>query len=519
MSEEPVLECRNVGVRYGEVVALADISLAFAPGKIHAVVGQNGAGKTTFARLCAGIVRPTIGTVTASGLDITDGGVKQARAAAVELVHQSFALPLSFTVAEAMEFGSTRHAPPIFSRAGLTMRWADHLVQMGVNASPGMRIGDLPVETQQAVEIARALAGSARILILDEPTAVLSPPSTKLLFERIRRLRDAGITIILVLHKIHEVLDIADTVTVLRGGRHVVGPVASLEFDADRLAAAIVGPANETRTAGGKDATRAGEISCGVVAQPARERQAEVLAVEGLSTAGLAGDQALSEVSFSIGTGRIVGVAGVEGNGQRSLVGALAALVRLERGQIRLGGDDLTRSSLLERRARGLRIIPFERNIEGLSLGTSLWENWAVRQLLSGRLLDRVMPQRLRGACRGMLEEWSVRFRSVDQLAGSLSGGNAQKVILARELDDASTMIVAAQPTRGLDIAATAFVWQSLRAARRRGAGILLISSDLDELFDIADSIVVMLSGRIVGEFRPPYSIETIGKAMTGAGA
>lgn len=506
----PALECRGVGMCYGAVTALNDVSLGFAAGQIHAVVGQNGAGKTTFARVCAGIVRPTAGSIHVNGVEIAPGDVRHARAAGVELVHQSFALPSSFTMAEAMEFGSTRRSGPIFSRRGLEARWQDHLRKMGVAAPLRARIGTLPIETRQAVEIARALVSDARVLILDEPTSVLSPRGIRLLFERIRRLREDGVTVLLILHKIHEVLDIAETVTVLRGGKLVAGPIPERDWDADRLAQAIIGTPPEAMrgVSPGDGATEA------IQGFP---RRPSVLQMDDVRTRGSAGECVLDGVSIEVEAGRIIGLAGVEGNGQRTLVGALASRVKLDSGHIRIAGKDVNAAPLLERRAAGLRIIPFERNIDGLSLSTSLWENWAVHQLLSGSLLRLIAPARLRRSCREALDRWSVHFSSVDQPAGSLSGGNAQKIILAREVNQDAALIVAAQPTRGLDIGATAFVWRSLREARERGAGVLLISSDLDELFDISDRIVVMLSGRIVGEFTPPYSLDAVGKAMTGA--
>jgi ABC-type uncharacterized transport system ATPase subunit len=212
-----------------------------------------------------------------------------------------------------------------------------------------------------------------------------------------------------------------------------------------------------------------------------------------------------------------VGIAGVEGNGQRTLVNALAGLAPLTGGTFTLAGQDVTRAILRDRRARGLRIIPFERNVEGLSLRSSLWQNWSARLLVAGKLLRVIDPKRLRAASRTALDRWSVRFDTVDQPASALSGGNAQKVILAREIDDDATLIVAAQPTRGLDIAAMAFVWRALREARDRGCGVIVISSDLDELFDISDRVIVMVSGRIAGEFAPPYELGVVGAAMTAA--
>lgn len=510
---QPALACGDVSVLFGEVAALSQVNLGFEAGRIHAVVGQNGAGKTTFARVCAGIVRPSSGQLLIGGQPVPLGKVNAARAAGVELVHQSFALPPSFTVAEAMEFGAQGRGA-LFSAKALRTRWAAHLEGLGVEVDPRARIRDLPVETRQAVEIARALVTDARILILDEPTAVLSPSGIDTLFERLRGLRERGVTIILILHKIREVLGIAETVSVLRGGRLIEACVPVGEIDAARLANSIIG------TAAGLDkadkAALVGDAAAPASHAASRPGTAPILEMKAVTTRPDGEGRPLDQASLTIRTGEIVGIAGVEGNGQQTLVRALAGLVGLERGSIALDGRDVTRRPLLERRAAGLRIIPFDRNSEGLSLTSSLWENWSARSLLLGRILSFVAPARLRKACQVSLQGWDVRFATTTQPAGSLSGGNAQKVILAREIDETARLVIAAQPTRGLDIGATAFVWRALRASRDQGCGVLLISSDLDELFDIADRVVVMFSGRIVAEFTAPFEIAAVGQAMVG---
>jgi simple sugar transport system ATP-binding protein len=515
-SNQPALNCRDVTVRYGEVVALSGVSVSFAPGLIHAVVGQNGAGKTTFARVASGLVRPAEGAVEIGGREIRTGDVKESRAAGVELVHQSFALPPSFTVAEALEFGATGKGS-LFSRNGLLKRWAPHLQSLDVQVDLSRRIRDLPIETQQGIEIARALVTDARVLILDEPTAVLSPAGIDMLFARVRRLKERGVTVILILHKIREVLGIADTVTVLRGGKLIDGPLACADITADRLATMIIGEAAknlgvEDREAltGAATITHADETHK-ITAPP-------VLQLASVTTKPDSEGTSLDNVDLVLRPGEILGIAGVEGNGQKTLVRAIASLADLATGTISLAGQNVSGQSLAFRRGLGLRIIPFERNVEGLSLTSSLWENWSSRELLQGPLLRLVNPATIRGLCDKALKNWSVHYHSSTQKAGSLSGGNAQKVILAREVDPDAKVIIAAQPTRGLDIGATAFVWQSLRAARDRGAAILLISSDLDELFDISDRVVVMLSGKVAGEFSAPYDIQSVGSAMTGAG-
>jgi ABC-type uncharacterized transport system ATPase subunit len=514
------LQCRDISVQYGDVAALVGVSVAFAPRLIHAVVGQNGAGKTTFARVAAGIVKPISGALAIRGRDVPTGNVNQARLAGVELVHQSFALPPSFTVAEAMEFGA-EHGRPVFSRRGLETRWRRHLENLGVRARLRERIRNLPVEAQQGVEIARALVADAKVLILDEPTAVLSPSGIETLFERLRHLKAGGVTIILILHKIREVLGVADTVTVLRAGRLVEGPIAADATDARRLSSSIIGSEAEKDLAVKDEAALVG-ASLGDVAAPslamgAARSARPILVLEGVATRPDSEGSALEDVNLNITPGEIVGVAGVEGNGQRTLVRALSELVDMQSGRILLNGEDVTRTPLSERRARGLRVIPFERNSEGLSLSSALWENWSARQLLLGPTLRLINPGRYRKACAESLTRWDVRYQTTLQTAGSLSGGNAQKLILAREIDADAALIIAAQPTRGLDVGATAFVWRSLREARARGCGVLIISSDLDELFDISDRLVVMLSGKIMAEFRPPYRLGEVGVAMTGA--
>ena len=523
-ADPPALSCRGIRVTYGEVTALADLEIAFARGAIHAVVGQNGAGKTTFARVAAGLVRPDAGSLAIHGRELRLGRVSGARTAGVELVHQSFALPPSFTVAEALEFGAGGGIG-LYGRRQLLRRCRERLAALDLDVDPRRRIRDLPVEVQQGVEIARALVTDARVLILDEPTAVLPPAGIEALFERIRGLKRQGVTVILILHKIREVMAVADTISVLRGGRLVAGPILRAHADEASIAELIVGQgAVDTAGAGHTRALVGAAPVLGTAAWDAGTAAASasgeaVLDLTGVSTAKDPEEPPLDRVSLTVGPGEIVGVAGVQGNGQRTLVQAIAGLADMTGGEINLSGMHVSRWSPAARRALGLRVIPFERNSEGLSLTSALWENWSVRELLQRPLFSLVDPAALRRRCDEALQDWSVRYASANQNAGALSGGNAQKVILAREIDEDARLIIAAQPARGLDIGATAFVWSALRDAAGRGCGVLLISSDLDELFDISHRLVVMLSGRIVAEFAPPYDIAAVGRAMTGASA
>lgn len=506
----PALVLDGVTVQYDTVKALSDVSIAFEEGRIHAVVGQNGAGKTTFARVCSGLVKPTQGRVRIGEHEIRTGHVNAARAAGVELVHQSFALPASFTVAQAMEFGATRHGG-LFTARQLEKRWQAHLDGLGLSVSPREVIRNLPIETQQGIEIARALVTDARVLILDEPTAVLAPAGVETLFERIRILKKRGVTVVLILHKIREMMAIADTVSVLRRGEHVTGPVPCASIGAAELSEWIMGDAKAPQAAA--------QSAVPTPRTQDRLTAPAVLRLRNLSTRPDAEGTALNDVSLDVRAGEIIGIAGVEGNGQRTLVRAIAALAGTASGTLEFGGKDMTHSDLATRRAAGLRIIPFERNVEGLSLSSSLWENWSMGRLLQGGLLSFARPKKLQAECDTALAQWDVRYANCAQPAGSLSGGNAQKVIFAREVDESARLVIAAQPTRGLDIGATAYVWKALRQARDRGAAIILISSDLDELFDISDRVLVMLRGQVVGEYGAPYDLRQVGQAMVGAHA
>ncbi|MBU2485423.1 MAG: ATP-binding cassette domain-containing protein [Alphaproteobacteria bacterium] len=510
----PALTAEAVTVRYGDVTALGEVSARFEPGRIHAVLGQNGAGKTTFARVAAGLVQPAEGSIAVFGQALAGGNVAEARGAGVELVHQSFALPPSFTVAEVLQFVGPR--PGLFTRQGIERYWQAWLDGLGLGLDAGARIRDLPIEMQQSAEIARAMVSDARLLILDEPTAVLSPEGTERLFTRVRELRGKGVTVMLVLHKIREVLAIADTVTVLRGGRLVAGPLEARDLTAESLAELIIG-----ETAARLDAAdRAALVGAGAQQHDEHSRPdtPPALVLRAVSTSPHSGGKGLNDVNLSIRGGEIVGIAGVEGNGQRELVAAIAGLDPLTSGEISLADKRMDKAPLAARRDAGLRVIPFERNVEGLSLSSPLWENWSAAQLVGGALLAPVSPRALRQSAEKAFRAWDVRFSDAGQPAGSLSGGNAQKVILSREMDSGAKLILAAQPTRGLDIGATMAVWKALREARNDGAGILLVSSDLDELFDICDRIVVMVSGQAVAEFTAPWDIQAVGRAMTAAG-
>ena len=492
--------------------ALQDVNLDLAAGRIHALVGQNGAGKTTLARVLAGLQVPDRGRVWVMGREIPGGNVRAAQEAGLAMVHQHFSLPPSFTVAEALELTAARPGGrPVYRRGQLERRWRREVAGLDGIPSLSARIRDLPVEARQSLEIVRASASQAKVLLLDEPTALLTPSSTESLFERLRQLPDDGITVLVVLHKLREVEEVADTVSVLRDGRLILDAVEMEEVGQGRLSDAIVGPAR----AGGASVFEGTAPSSSSSSGGGRVH----LRLKGVSTAGFSAEVGLQEVGLHVEAGEIVGVAGVEGNGQRSLVSAIAGLSGVEQGEIHIGGEEAAADPPARRRRRGLRLVPFDRYTEGVSSSAPLWLNQSSLRLVqrSGVRRSVVSVRRLRASAGQALDRWRVRYQTVTQPASSLSGGNLQRLILSRELDEGVEILVAAQPTRGLDFAAAGFVRRALVGMRDIGAGVLLVSSDLDELFEMSDRLLVMLGGRITAEFRPPYDRRAVGDAMTGA--
>jgi general nucleoside transport system ATP-binding protein len=500
--------CEGVTVRFGDFTAVEDVSASWETGRVHAIVGQNGAGKTTLSRVLGGMTRPLRGQVRVGGRPLESGDVPHARRLGVELVHQHFALPPSFTVSEAFElFNTGSRRGGAFRLRRLHDETARQLREAGITASPRARLNRQSVETLQALEITRALASRPRVLILDEPTAVLSPSAVTRLFERLKALAAQGICVIVVLHKLREVFAVAETIAVLRDGRLVLPPTPRDALDQDELSALIVGA----------DRTGGPETRSKIRSAPVPAGAAPRLVLTGASAASAGHDAPAESLDLVVASGEIVGVAGVEGNGQRSLAELIAGVIPVTEGTVRIEGRDVTGVSVRDRRSCGLRTIPFDRNVEGVSLSSSIWENHAVLRQRGDRWL--LSPQRLRRRCRESLKRWNVRYQSDAEEIGNLSGGNVQRVVLARELEDGVAFLLAAHPTRGLDIGATRFVQEALAKAAAGGTGVLLISADLDELFELSHRIVVLFGGRIAREFTPPYDLARIGRAMTGGAA
>jgi simple sugar transport system ATP-binding protein len=503
VAQAPAIELKGVTKRYPGVVANKDVELTVLPSEVHAIVGENGAGKSTLMKIIYGMVRPDEGTITINGEPAAFRSPKDAIDAGIGMVHQHFMLADNLTVLENVVLGSE-------PRSGLQIDFeaaANRINELGetygLRLNPGQRVEQLSVGERQRVEIIKVLYRGAKILILDEPTAVLVPQEVDELFDSIRELTDEGQTVIFISHKLDEVLSIADRITVMRAGR-TVGNTSPAEVDARELAEMMIGselPSPETR-----ESTVQDEV---------------LLEVTDLALQSEDGRALLGGINFQIRKGEIVGVAGVEGNGQGSLVDAIIGLAPTATGQIILSGDSVTDLQARDRRAAGIGLIPEDRHRQGLLLSSPLWENAALghqyqEPYANGIWIDK---KGSRQQTEEIVRRFAVKTPNVDVPATALSGGNQQKLVVGREIMANPVVLIAAQPTRGIDIGAQAAVWEELKAARASGMGILLISADLEELIGLSDTIHVLFEGKFVARLDPSEVTPAIlGSHMTGAG-
>jgi general nucleoside transport system ATP-binding protein len=503
MAEAPLLELRGITKRFPGVLANDDVNFDLRTGEVHALLGENGAGKSTLMNILYGLYTPDEGEILLNGKPIELGSTKAAIEHGIGMVHQHFMLIPVMTVAENIVLATEpRRAGVLLDYDAATRRVRELSTRYGLIVDPNARVDRTTVGQQQRVEILKALYRGAEILILDEPTAVLTPQEAKELFEIIRSLTTQGKSIIFITHKLNEVLEIADRITTLRRGV-VVDTVPGPGATEEGLARMMVG--REVLLRVDKDAAKPG---------------APLLTVEDLTVYDDRGLETVHEVSFEVHAGEILGLAGVDANGQSELIDAIAGLRPVHGGRIVVDGHDLTHAHVKEALDAGVGHIPEDRHRRGLVLPFSLTENLALhayRQAPNskrGLLNLRAMVAR----ARKLLQEFDVRGGTPSTPAYALSGGNQQKVVLAREIDGNPKVLIAAQPTRGLDVGAIEFVHRRLIEQRDSGRAIFLVSLELEEILSLSDRILVIYEGRIVGEFRPSATEEELGLAMTGGG-
>jgi ABC-type uncharacterized transport system ATPase subunit len=530
----PAVEMRGIVKRFGNVLANGGVDFDLRAGEIHALLGENGAGKTTLMNILYGLVRPDDGTILVRGEPVHLRSPQDAIAHGIGMVHQHFMLVPTLTVAENMIVGERGSLPLPKARLAEVAERVDALGQRyGLRVPSAVRVWQLSVGEQQRVEILRALYRDARILILDEPTATLAPAEVEHLLEKVRSMAEDGASIVIITHHLDEVMAFADRITVLRRGSNVatVRPADTSTADLARL---MVG--RDVSLAAFLERAELGDAAAALdeVPEPAsapsgegRDRTAPpgsgpgdpVLSVTDLSAAGDRGTTALAGVSFRVGQGEILAIAGVEGNGQAELEEVLIGLRRPSTGSVRLLGHDVTGARPAAILESGVGFIPSDRYRRGLIRSLSVAENLVLDRIDRPPFGSRLAIHRkaiLRHA-GDLIRRFSIRVSGPAQPAGTLSGGNTQRVVLARVLTGDLRVLLAAQPTRGLDVGAIEFVWHRLREQQSRGVGIVLISTDLDEVMALADRCHVMYRGRLVGSWdRATLDREAIGLAMGG---
>jgi len=495
------LELRGITKRFGSLVANDSIDLVVEPGEIHALLGENGAGKSTLMNVLYGLYHPDEGEILVDGEPVRFAGPGDAMAAGIGMVHQHFMLIPVFTVAENVELGAEKtRAFGLLDRRKARREVAEVSRRYGLEVPPDALVSDLPVGLQQRVEILKALVRDAHVLILDEPTAVLTPQETDELMQVMRSLRDAGTSIVFITHKLREVREVADRITVIRRGK-VIGEATPSASPAE-LASMMVGRPVQLNV------DRA-------PAEPGEER----LAVEGLRVIDARGQVLVDEVSFTVRAGEIYAVAGVQGNGQTELTEALVGLLPPQSGTVRLEGTDITGRSVDDILAMGVGYVPEDRLHDGLVGSFTVAENLVLDLFDEQPFGNRVSLdlKAVQANAEARVQEYDVRTESVHQPASMLSGGNQQKVVLARELSRPLRLLVVSQPTRGVDVGSMEFVHKRIVAERDNGAAVVLVSTELDEVLGLADRIAVMYRGRIIGEVPAGTPADEIGLLMAGS--
>lgn len=498
----PALELRGITKRFPGVVANDHVSLTVELGEIRALVGENGAGKTTLMNILYGLEQPDEGKIFIGGESHRFHSPLDAIRSGLGMVHQHFMLFPSLSVAENVVFGSEPTQGGLLDRQAAQDSVADLAADYGLQLDPSAKVEALPVGVRQRVEILKMLYRGAQILILDEPTAVLTPQERDNLFAVLRSLADSGKTVVFITHKLPEVMAFSDSATALRDGA-VTGTVRIADSNAQEICRLMVGR----------------DVELQVTKEPPLTQSETVLSIRGLTVAGTDGRRAVRHLDLDVGVGEIVGVAGAAGNGQTELVEAISGLRPIETGSIVLLRSDITALDVEARRLAGQSHVPEDRDGVGLALEASLTENLLMGfenrpSLTRHGILD---SQAIGRRADTLLQQLAVKFSSLEESAGTLSGGNRQKLVLAREMDHRACLLIAEQPTRGVDIGATEQIYELLIEYRDQGNAILLISTDLTEILALSDRIVVMFEGKIAGELVGTAATEeAVGMLMGG---
>ncbi|WP_370616006.1 ABC transporter ATP-binding protein [Mumia sp. Pv 4-285] len=491
------VELRGIEKRFPGVIANHDVNLQIAPGTVHALVGENGAGKSTLMKILYGVQKPDAGTITINGSVVELSTPADAIAQGVGMVFQHFMLADNLTVLENVVLGAEK-----LHGTGAKARKEVRAIsdRFGFGLDPDVLVEALGVAARQRLEILKVLYRGAKIIILDEPTAVLVPQEVDALFANLDGLKQQGHTLLFISHKLDEVLAVADAITVMRRGT-TVGDPDPASVTKRQLAELMVG--TELPSPATDESTVTDVVQ---------------LSVESLSMVDEFGRTVLDGIDLQIHRGEVVGIAGVEGNGQTELVEGILAM-RPAGGTVRLGGDDLSGWGTRKRRAAGVGYIPEDRHRHGLLLDSPLWENRILGHAYEDVAVKRGWINRTgaRQDSERIVDQYDVRTPGIDTMARALSGGNQQKFIVGRELSGEPSLLIAAHPTRGVDVGAQAAIWDQIKEARRAGLAVLLISADLDELIGLSDRIEVILRGRLVGTFDPrTVTPQDLGQAMTG---
>lgn len=509
----PLLVLEAVSKRFGSLQALADISLEFHAGEVHCLLGENGAGKSTLCNLIFGTHAPDSGFMRYAGREWLPSGPAEALNSGIAMVHQHFSVVPRMSVVENLMLGQ---AKGILAHR----RYADRIRELSrrydLVVDPDAIVGDLSVGERQRVEIVKCLMREPRLLVLDEPTAVLPPEEIGALLEIVRRVADDGRAVIMVTHKLAEIAKVADKVSVLRGGRRIT-TARMAEAQMGDLVRAMVG----REVVSLESALQASLADIKPLAPDPEKPRPFALVCDGLTVKDRSGAVRLDNFTLEIRAGEVIGLAGVEGNGQSELGRVLAGLLKPSAGRFHIGERDLTEAGPAAITAAGGGIVPEDRHAVACVTGMNVAENMFLNKLGQFTRFGMLQRRALTDAARSLMQQYDVRAASAEVAFGGLSGGNQQKAVLARELTlDPLVFLLAAQPTRGLDIGAVEAVYRQIRAAAARGVGVLLISSELDELIAASDRILVLYRGRVIGE-KPARmdQREAIGALMSGHAA